>query len=105
MIRTREKCEYASILGAVEVKYTDEDLKMEQHLEQLNGHREFYKKVIYTNGLKWQFYMPEELKENSNDPWEWETNLGAIVNGEVIWNREDKWVELLENLDKIEWFK
>jgi hypothetical protein len=105
VIRTREKCEYASILGAIEVKYTDEDLKMEQHLEQLNGHREFYKKVIYTNGLKWQFYIPEELKENNNDPWEWETNLGALVNGEVIWNREDKWVELLENLDKIERFK
>lgn len=105
VVRTREKNEHASILGAVEVKYIDGDLKMEKHLEQLSGHLESYKKVIYTNGLNWQFYVSEELKENNNNLWEWETNLGVLINGEIIWDREDMWVQLLENLDEIKWFK
>ena len=103
VIRTRDKSEDAGILGAIEAKYMDEDLELEKHLEQLRGHRESYKKVIYTNGLKWQFYVPEELKENNNDPWEWEADLGEIKNGEIIWNQDDKWEELLGNIGNIKW--
>lgn len=103
VIRTRDKGNDAGILGAIEAKYIDVDLEQEENLEQLSGHREFYKRVIYTNGLKWQFYVPEELKENNNDPWEWETVLGEIENGEIIWNQDGKWTELLKNISDIKW--
>lgn len=103
VIRTRDKSDDAGILGAIEVKYIDEDLELEKHLEQLSGHRETYKRVIYTNGLKWQFYVPEEFKENNNYPWEWETDLGEIKNGEIIWKQDYKWEELLENISDIRW--
>ncbi|MFF2754041.1 hypothetical protein ACFVR1_09905 [Psychrobacillus sp. NPDC058041] len=94
VIRTRDKSNDADILGAVEVKYVDEDL--EKHLEQLEGHLGFYKRVIYTNGLKWRYYF----KENN---FLWETELGEIYNGKIIWNKDDKWTELLGKLDGVKW--
>jgi hypothetical protein len=102
VIRTRDKSKDAGILGAIEAKYVDEDLTLENHLEQLRDHLDFYKRVIYTNGLKWRHYVTDEFQENN---FLWETNLGEIKNGEIIWNKDDKWVELLENLDGITWNK
>lgn len=98
VIRTRDKTNNANILGAVEVKYVDEDL--ENHLEQLIGHLDFYKRVIYTNGLKWRYYVIDEIQENNVV---WETELGEIQNGKILWNKEEKWTELLRKLDSIKW--
>lgn len=98
VIRTRDKSNDADILGAVEVKYVDEDL--ENHLEQLIDHLNFYKRVIYTNGLKWRYYVKDEFQENNVL---WETELGEIHNGKIFWNNDDKWAELLKKLDSIKW--
>ncbi|URN93112.1 MAG: hypothetical protein NAG76_14835 [Candidatus Pristimantibacillus lignocellulolyticus] len=100
VIRTRDKTNNANILGAVEVKYVDEDLDLENHLEQLIGHLDFYKRVIYTNGLKWRYYVIDEIQENNVI---WEIELGEIQNGKVLWYKEDKWTELLRKLDSIKW--
>ena len=98
VIRTRDKSNDAGILGAIEAKKVDEDL--ENHLEQLKGHLDFYKRVIYTNGLKWRYYNIDEFQENN---FLWETALGEINNGKIIWNKDDKWTELLDKLDVIKW--
>jgi len=102
VIRTRDKSNDADILGAVEVKYVDEDLDLENHLEQLISHLDFYKRVIYTNGLKWRYYVIDEFQESNVL---WENELGEIHNGKIFWNKEDKWAELLGKLDGIKWSK
>lgn len=103
VIRTREESENASILGAVEVKYINSNLDSQKNIEQLNGHIEFYKNVIYTNGLEWRFY---KLNKYRSKELAWPPIcLGNFNNGEIIWNEEKKWDELLERLDKITWIK
>lgn len=100
VIRTRDKSNEASILGAVEIKYVDENLDLENHLEQLSNHLDFYKRVIYTNGLKWRYYERDKSSENNLL---WETNLGEICNEEIEWNEDNKWTELLGKLDDHKW--
>jgi hypothetical protein len=95
VIRKRIKSNDADTLGAIEAKYIEEDL--EQHLIQVEGHLKTYKKVIYTNGLKWRLY--EESVENPV----WDVELGKIKDGIINWNSEENWKELLSNLDDIKW--
>ncbi|WP_026908389.1 hypothetical protein [Paucisalibacillus globulus] len=101
VIRTRDKSNDAAILGAIEVKYVDEDLDLEKYLEQLMSHLKFYKRVIYTNGLQWRYYVKDEDAIETTALWEIE--LGKIVNGEVYWEENDNWSELLVKLDSITW--
>lgn len=102
VIRTREKSENAPILGAVEIKYIDLDLDLENYIEQLNGHVNFYRQVIYTNGLKWRFYTWDEFE---NAKLIWQVSLGKYDSGTIIWNDEKEWRSLLERIDRIEWIK
>ncbi|XXM70738.1 hypothetical protein ACQ0QQ_13555 [Lysinibacillus sphaericus] len=102
VIRTREKSNDADILGAVEVKYLDEDLDSEIHLAQLIGHLDFYKRVLYTNGLNWRYYVTDEYQESKVL---WDAELGEIQHGKIVWYKDDRWVELLRKLDGIKWIK
>jgi len=97
VIRTREKSNDAQNLGAVEAKYVRQDLDSEEHLEQLGGHIRFYKRVIYTNGLKWRFYNKNNLDKN------WEISLGRINNNVFEWEEKVQWEKLLAALNKIVW--
>lgn len=97
VIRTREKSNRADILGAIEVKYVDTDLNLKNHLNQLSGHIDSYKKVIYTNGLEWQFYDSYDPEKN------WVITLGEIDENVIDWYGADRWKKLLENLDSIMW--
>ncbi|WP_123054496.1 hypothetical protein [Clostridium sp. JN-1] len=102
VIRTREKSENAAILGAVEIKYIGLNLDLENYIEQLNGHIDFYKQVIYTNGIVWRFY---NLDEFENRKLIWEVTLGKFDKETIIWNNEEKWQDLLKKLDNITWIK
>lgn len=102
VIRTREKSENAAILGAVEIKYIGLDLDLEDYIEQLNGHIDFYKQVIYTNGIEWRFY---DLDEFGNKKLIWTVSLGELDKESIIWNDEEKWWDLLEKIDNITWVK
>lgn len=97
VIRTRIKSNRALILGAIEVKNTTVDLDKKKNANQLIGHIESYKKVIYTNGLIWRFYNKNKPSEN------WEIELGVIRNKKVIWNSKETWQNLTMKLDNIEW--
>lgn len=97
VIRERVKSNDVATLGAIEVKYVDQDL--DKHLEQVNGHLISYKRVIYTNGLKWRYY------EGSLDSRLWEVELGKISDGKIDWYNDDNWKELLGKLDNIKWIK
>ncbi|EGD46175.1 hypothetical protein Cpap_0469 [Ruminiclostridium papyrosolvens DSM 2782] len=100
VIRTREKSENAAILGAVEIKYIG--LNLEDYIEQLNGHIDFYKQVIYTNGIEWRFYHLDQL---GNKKLIWEVSLGESNGEAIIWNDEEKWWDLLVKIDNITWAK
>lgn len=97
VIRAREKSNDAQILGAVEAKYLTEDLDLEKYLEQLEAHIEFYKLVIYTNGLVWRFYDGNNSEKN------WEISLGEAVNNYFKWASEKQWRNLLTKLNNIMW--
>ncbi|QXE18864.1 hypothetical protein [Clostridium sp. 001] len=102
VVRTREKSENAAILGAVEIKYIGLNLDLENYIEQLNGHIDFYKQVIYTNGIEWRFY---NLDKFGNKKRIWKVDLGKFDNEVIIWNDEEEWQNLLEKLDNIRWIK
>lgn len=95
VIRSRVKSQKADILGAVEIKYIT--VNLDNYLEQLTGHVQFYGNVIYTNGLEWRYYNANHSGGN------WRVSLGVINKGEIIWNDDEKWVSLLEELDKLNW--
>lgn len=97
VIREREKSNNAKILGAIEIKYLTEDMKLGSHSKQLSNHIDFYKRVIYTNGLEWKFYNKNQPDNN------WSIFLGKIVKDKIAWEKQEQWNELLEKLDKIEW--
>ncbi len=95
VIREREKSNEAKVLGAIEVKYINEDLG--KYLDQLNSHIDKYKKVIYTNGLIWRFY-------EEKGKFAWEVKLGTMKNGAIIWSNNNKeWKILIKKLDNINW--
>lgn len=100
VVRTREKSQNAAILGAVEIKYITVDLDLEDNLEQLNGHIDFYKKVIYTNGIEWRYYNQGETKSECI----WTVYLGVFDNEKgIIWKDIGEWKDLLNKLDNINW--
>lgn len=97
VVRSREKSNTAKIFGAVEIKYLSENLDDQNHLNQLSGHINYYKKVIYTNGLEWRFYNNKLLPE------ERPIILCQYDTGNFIWNTREEWVSLLKLLDGICW--
>ncbi len=101
VIRTREISNDAEVLGAIEVKYVTENLDLKKHLEQLSGHINFYKQVIYTNGLVWRFYKLDKYKEDGKPVWEFK--LAKCEKGKIDWVSDDEWEKLLEKLDNIDW--
>ena len=98
VIRTREKNNTAKVLGAIEIKYISENLDNQNHLNQLSGHINTYKKVIYTNGLEWRFY------NNSLSPEEQPVILGEYNCGNFKWNGKAEWDKLLKSLNELCWF-
>lgn len=98
LIRSREEKKDAAILGAVEIKYMSINLDNENNIKQLHGHIEFYKKVIYTNGLEWRFYNGSTLCK------EQPIILGKYNNGAFEWNGEESWHKLLKTLNEFQWF-
>lgn len=101
VIRAREMSNDAKVLGAIEVKYVTEDLDLEKHLEQLSGHINSYKQVIYTNGLVWRFYKLDKYKKDEQPVWEF--RLAEERKGRIEWGGGDEWNKLLKKLDDIDW--
>lgn len=77
-------------------------MDLEDYIEQLNGHINFYKQVIYTNGIEWRFYILDKFRK---ERCVWEVSLGEFNNGEIIWDSKGKWKDLLKNLDDITWIE
>lgn len=98
VVRSREKSNTGKVFGAVEIKYISENLDDQNHLNQLSGHINYYKKVIYTNGLEWRFY-------NNSFSQEWEPIvLGKYNKGNFTWNSQEEWYKLFNKLNEVSWF-
>lgn len=91
--------ENAQILGAIEIKRIA--VKLDNHLDQLNGHVQYFKRVIYTNGLEWRFYRFNELKKSGELIWQ--ISLGAIHNEKIVWNDDNAWKSLVQSLRAVNW--
>lgn len=92
----REKSYNVAKYGCIEVKMPT--ISLDKNDTQLNGHIQFFKKVIYTNGIRWQFY------EDSNKNIKFDIVLGDMKNGQIVWKPESYWDELLEEIDTIKWY-
>lgn len=92
----RTKSKQAPILGAVEVKRSD-DFDTYLHPDQLMGHIESYGQVIYTDGNRWQYY--EKISDN---PLEFELKWSYY-----LWGHETviSFEGLLDKLASINWGK
>ncbi len=94
------------ILGAIEAKLMSKDtlnwLSMtERNKKQLKAHIKYFKKVIYTNGLEWQFYESNS-KADEPEP-TWDIVLGKEEGEEILWHSSEEWYKLLNKLDEIVW--
>ncbi len=93
VVLKREKIEKAQILGCIEIKRPDVELNQ---TDQISGHINSYNKMIYTNGLVWQFF--EHNKEME------EICLGSYTdNKDIKWNNNSNWFKLLEKIDSFKW--
>ncbi|MCM1267291.1 MAG: hypothetical protein NC302_05235 [Bacteroidales bacterium] len=87
------------IYGAVEVKYFFNPLDYHSS-GQINAHERYFKKVIYTNGLEWEFRgFSSEIPKK--------VTLGHFdkTSDKIIWEKEVNvmWEKLLNSLRKIQW--
>ena len=92
VVLKREKIKHAPILGCVEIKRPDVNLT---YTDQLDGHVLSYRKVIYTNGLVWQFFEPGKKME--------EICLGSYTEQDIQWDDASHWFQLLKKIDSFQW--
>ena len=93
VVLERDKRKNVKMFGCVEVKRLGISLEI---TNQIEGHINSYGKVLYTNGLEWNFF------DSKNDPI-WECKLGNMINNIIQWEPNKKWYELLEKIDAINW--
>lgn len=90
----RKKVQDALIYGCIEAKMPT--IALNDKDEQLRGHIESFRKVIYTNGLNWKFF-------NRNEKC-FDIELGSIIEGKIEWNKKSNWEKLLNEIDNITWY-
>lgn len=95
----RKNPKASEIFGAIEIKYLFKDLNR-QNQAQINAHEKYFKKVIYTNGLEWEFRgfsseIPKKITlghfDKTSDKIVWEADASAM------------WEKLLNSLREIQW--
>lgn len=108
------------ILGCIEVKaiYLELDKGIKQKTSQFNGELETFRKLIYTNGIEWRLY--EYDSDLKNHKLIWDIILGKYVHDITLkqssdleisdtdyieWNEVSEWHKLLNEIDKIRWYK
>ena len=84
------------IFGAVELKFPKYRGNWEEQTikQQLSGHLMSFDKVLYTDGLLWQY---------TDGNHSWECQLGHLEKGVLVWKDEKEWTALCQKLEKIDW--
>ena len=82
--------------GCIEVKMPT--VPLEKFLDQVLEHLQSFRKVLYTNGIRWIYY--EETLETSC----FDITLGTIHGDHIAWEPEDTWMQLLAEIDTISWY-
>ena len=85
-----------NVLGCIEAKMPSVNLNLED--EQIQEHIRCFKKVIYTNGIRWIY------SENNQE--KFDISLGKITNIETLeikWEQEKLWNDLIKEIDSIKW--
>ena len=82
------------ILGAVEVKYLGKTCRNEKDKKQLEGHICTFNKVLYTNGLIWEFHSVKGIEKVIEIPMndieeDASRNFKKLIKElSVFWNKE-----------------
>lgn len=93
----------SALFGAIEVKFMHKGLPRGKILsKQMKSHLRYFKKVLYTTGLKWRYYEQKDDKIKEI----WTVELGVYVDNNGIcvdsikWNEsaDNDWVRLMKNL-------
>jgi hypothetical protein len=77
-----EKSCRENVLGAIEAKYIGCKLDEIEKNEQLKGHILWFNKVLYTNGLWWQYYEYSASQENS-------ISIEQLQNNLYFWRKKE----------------
>lgn len=97
--REKDPNKPVTIYGCVEAKMPT--IELNEKDEQIQGHIKSFKKVLYTNGIRWILFDEGEIS--------FDITLGEIIKdnkgNEIKWYEQEKWNELLDKIDHIEWFK
>lgn len=82
------------ILGCIEIKRYNVPIKKDD--EQVVGHFNSFRKVVYTNGLKWIFIGFDEIR--------YTIDIGKINNeGKIEWY-ENSWIDLISKIKTLKWY-
>lgn len=85
----------AKLYGCIEVKMPT--VSLDGNDEQLNGHIQSFKKVLYTNGIRWIFF------ENDIKNVLFDIELGDINKSQILWKSQKYWDDLLRCIYQIKW--
>lgn len=80
VVLAREKDSNAKLYGCIEVKIPT--VSLDGNDEQLNGHIQSFKKVLYTNGIRWIFF------ENDIKSVLFDIELGDINKSQILWKSQ-----------------
>lgn len=95
VVLAREKDSNAKLYGCIEVKMPT--VSLDGNDEQLNGHIQSFKKVLYTNGNRWIFF------ENDIKNVLFDIELGDINKSQILWKSQKYWDDLLRCMAQIKW--
>lgn len=93
-----------NILGVVEAKAIGETYERDR--EHILGEIEFYKKVLYTNGILWVYYNENEKKvESLENDYVWKVHLLTGENRNEYAELNKKYEEIFPDLSYTKWRK
>ena len=97
-----------NIYGCIEIKalYLDVEKARKYSMSQFEGELNSFNKLIYTNGLKWEFYNTEyEGSIMSFELGKYVLNNAEVISDKdcIIWKEESAWNVLIEYIKNIRW--
>lgn len=96
VVLERKKDSNAKKYGCIEIKMPT--ISLDKNDIQLEGHIQTFKKVLYTNGIRWIFY------ENGKDNKVFDETLGYVQENTIVWNSLEHWKNLIGELESIYWY-
>lgn len=96
VVLEREKKSNPRQYGCIEIKRPTVSLDLCN--SQVIGHIQSFKKVLYTNGIRWIFFEDDKCNV------QFDITLGTIHRNKIAWTTRENWEHLLKEIDRINWY-